>query len=274
MTTPPDKAAPRPAASVVMIRDGAQGIEAFMIERHQGAGHAFSGALVFPGGKVDEEDRATGWAGLQRPTTEGPALEFWIAAVRETFEESGILLARSGPSGALVGGDDAARIVADARSTPAASGASDPAPLARIDFAELLRREKLVPAVDALIHFGHWITPLWAPRRFDTHFFLVGAPATQRVLLDADESAAGMWMRPADVLTQADAGKRSLVAVTRFTLELLDTWSGVAEATEAARRRRIVTVLPERVRDGDDVVLKIPVEAGYVRSQMKMVAGG
>ncbi len=274
MSQPPEKAAPRPAASVVMIRDGAQGIEAFMIERHQGAGLAFSGALVFPGGKVDEEDRAVGWADLQQPTGDVPDLAFWIAAVRETFEESGILLARRPDSRALIGGDDAARIVADARAASTASGSGDPAPLARADFADLLQREQLVPAVESLIHFGHWITPPWAPRRFDTHFFLVGAPKTQRVLLDADESAAGMWMRPADVLVEADAGKRSLVAVTRFTLELLDTWASVEEATTAARGRRVVTVLPERVETANGLVLRIPKEAGYVRSEMAVMPGG
>ena len=274
MSQPPEKAVPRPAASVVMIRDGAQGIEAFMIERHQGAGLAFSGALVFPGGKVDAEDHATGWADLQRPSAEGPDLAFWIAAVRETFEESGILLARTRSSSALIGGEDAARIVADARAVSAASGSGDPAPLARADFAALLQREQLAPAIESLIHFGHWITPLWAPRRFDTHFFLVPAPKTQRVLLDADESAAGMWMRPADVLVEADAGKRSLVAVTRFTLELLDTWGSVEEATTAARSRRVVTVLPERVQTASGLVLRIPKEAGYVRSEMAIVPGG
>ncbi len=274
MSQPPEKAVPRPAASVVMIRDGAQGIEVFMIERHQGAGLAFSGALVFPGGKVDDEDRATGWVDLKRPATNGPDLAFWIAAVRETFEESGILLARRPLSSALIGGDDASRIVAKARATPAASGTADQSPLVRADFAALLQGEQLVPAVESLIHFGHWITPPWAPRRFDTHFFLVDAPKTQRVLLDADESAAGMWMRPADVLVEADAGKRSLVAVTRFTLELLDTWSSVDEAMTTARGRRVVTVLPERVETASGLVLRIPKEAGYVRSEMAVVPGG
>lgn len=274
MSKPPEKAAPRPAASVVMIRDGAQGIEVFMIERHQGAGLAFSGALVFPGGKVDDEDRATGWADLQRPTTGGPNLEFWIAAVRETFEESGILLARRPATSTLIGGDDASRIVAKARATPVTEGSTEASPLVRADFAELLKSENLVPAVEALVHFGHWITPLWAPRRFDTHFFLIDAPKTQRVLLDADESAAGMWMRPADVLVEADAGKRSLVAVTRFTLELLDTWSSVDEAMTAARGRPVVTVLPERVDTENGLVLRIPKEAGYVRSEMAVVQGG
>jgi 8-oxo-dGTP pyrophosphatase MutT (NUDIX family) len=257
--TPP----PRPAASIVLIRDGAEGLEVFMIERHQGAGLAFSGALVFPGGKVDDADHAAHWHEARPPSGEGPPLPFWIAAVRETFEEAGILLARPRGAGGLIGGSDAARLVAEAR----VQAASDTA------FAELMARAALTPALDHLVHFGHWITPLWAPRRFDTHFFLVGAPHSQDIHLDEGESAAAMWMRPAHVLAEADAGKRSLVAVTRFTLELLDTWRSVEEATSSARRRRVVTVQPTREKRPEGFLLKIPEEAGYVRSEL-LVTGG
>lgn len=259
MSQPSDKPAPqkpRPAASIVMLRDGPAGIEVFMVERHQGAG-AFAGALVFPGGKVDDEDRAH-WPNLTVPAG-GPEQGFWVASVRETFEEAGILLARSAGGGDIVGGDHASRLVAEARS------GRDGKPLG---FVELLDRERLVPALDALVHFGHWITPLWAPRRFDTHFFLIGAPAGQRAVLDEGESAAGTWMRPGDVLADADQGRHSLVAVTRFTLELLTTWGNVAEALAGARKRTIVTVLPVREKTEAGLMLRIPEEAGYPRHEM------
>jgi 8-oxo-dGTP pyrophosphatase MutT (NUDIX family) len=262
--TAPDKSAVRPAASIVLIRDGAQGIEAFMIDRHQVPGHAFSGYLVFPGGKVDAEDHVALPAHAPHPTADWPDVGFWVAAVRETFEEAGILLARAADGGPIVGGDLATRLTAEARA------ATDKRP----DFADFLARAGLVPALDALVHYGHWITPTWAPRRFDTHFFLVAAPADQHVLLDAEESAHGSWMRPRDVIAQTDAGKHSLVAVTRFSLELLDSWGTVGEAMAAARRRRIVTVQPQREKVDGGWLLRIPEEAGYLRSQMWQKAGG
>lgn len=266
MTSPPagQPPTPRPAASIVMLRDGGQGIEVFMVERHQGAGLAFSGALVFPGGKVDAEDRATAWPELAPPDG-GPDLAFWVAAVRETFEEAGILLARQQGSGAFVAGVEVARLAAQIRrGGPNVAGAP---------FAPLLRHEGLVPALDALVHFGHWITPTWAPRRFDTHFFLVRAPADQCTQPDLQESAAGLWLSPVEAIEQTDRGHRSLVAVTRFTLELLATWSSVEEALAAARRRQVVTVLPQRERTSEGFVLRIPKAAGYVRSELLVPRG-
>lgn len=258
MTTPPDKSTPRSAASIVLIRDGARGIEVYVIERHRIEGMAFSGHLVFPGGKVDAEDDR--WPGLTAPAAT-PPLGFWVAAVRETFEEAGILLARPAghPATTLAGGTAARRLVERARARPQGE----------IAFADLLAAEGLSPALDTLVHFGHWITPAWAPRRFDTHFFLVAAPDGQSVDLDVGESASALWTRPADMLAEIEAGKRTLVAVTRFTLELLATYGGVAEAIAAARQRPVVTVQPIRETGPDGtLMLRIPRHAGYPRWEM------
>lgn len=258
MTTPPDKSSPRPAASIVLIRDGARGLEVYAIERHRIEGMAFSGHLVFPGGKVDAEDGR--WSGLAVPAAT-PSLGFWVAAVRETFEEAGILLARPAvhPAAPLAGGREAGRIVERARARPQGE----------IAFADLLAAEGLAPALDELVHFGHWITPAWAPRRFDTHFFLVAAPEGQIADLDVNESASAFWARPADILVDVEAGRHKLVDVTRFTLELLATWGDVAEALAAARRRTIVTVQPIREAGPDGtLMLRIPRNAGYPRWEM------
>lgn len=307
-----DTAAPRPAASVVLIRDGGGGLEVLMMERHRAAAVAFAGALVFPGGKVDAEDRAE----AARDAAAGPGAPdpaFRLAAVRETFEEAGILLARalplragsagSMPDGATAMVDAAAarRLVATARSgagadgdgrqerggrgMSGAGGAGGEKAGARGagqggagqggagGFGEMLRAAGLSPAVDDLVHFGHWITPLWAPRRFDTHFFLAAAPQDQRIDADAREAAALAWMQPAEVLARADAGRCTLVDVTRFTLELLQLWPSVGEAMRVARGRPVVTVLPvrERMPDGR-MLLRIPPEAGYPRSEMVVEA--
>jgi 8-oxo-dGTP pyrophosphatase MutT (NUDIX family) len=262
-STPKQQAAPvapvRPAASVVILRDCPQGIETFMVERHADAGMAFAGALVFPGGKVDEADGARAWDDLAPPTPAHPGRAFWIAAVRETFEEAGLLLARTPRAKQLIDAEAAHAIVEAARFGP--PGGS---------FAELVQREKLVLATDMMIHYAHWITPPPVPKRFDTHFFLVAAPVEQLGAFDTAESVEGLWLRPAEALAQTDAGRRSLVPVTRFTLELLASYANVAEAVAAARTRRIVTVMPRSEKTPAGRVIRIPPEAGYLTSELVM----
>lgn len=267
MTTPAEPAKPiQPAASVVILRDGKAGMEVFMLERHQGTGQSFAGASVFPGGKVDQEDRVPVWDSLAAATPAVPDRPFWIAAVRETFEEAGLLIARASGATTLAGAEQAHRMVAAERGQPRQGQSAR--------FVAAIEREKLLLATDHMIHFGHWITPTWAPKRFDTHFFMTAAPVEQRQNFDRDESAEGVWIKPSEALKQADAGKRTLVAVTRCTLELLDTWATVALATAAARKRRVVTVQPYMAETPNGRVLRIPVEAGYIRSELPVPAKG
>lgn len=251
---------PVPAASIVIIRDGNAGIEVYMLERHQVPGHAFAGYFVFPGGKVDAEDSSAPWKELAPSPAAHPDHAFWVAAVRETFEEAGLLFARPANSPALVGAEVVDRLSAAER------GADRKGRSAR--FLEAIRNERLQLAADEMVHFGHWITPTWVQKRFDTHFFLAAAPASQRENLDQRESAEGVWISPAEGLRQADEGKRNLVAVTRCTLELLAGWPNVAEAMVAARRRAVVPVQPRMVETAAGKVLRIPVEAGYPRSEL------
>lgn len=258
--SPPADPAIRPAASAVIIRDAREGLEVFMMERNRGAGMAFAGAFVFPGGKVDAEDHAERWSQLAPNAGLTPPRAFWIAAIRETFEEAGLLLARRSDAGNVVGGEDTLRLVEAERGLPRAGRNSR--------FAEMVDREQLHLAVDQLVHFGHWITPPWAPKRFDAHFFLTAAPIEQREVLDGHESTEGIWIRPSEALRQADAGQRTLVDVTRFTLELLDTWPDVATALAAARRRQIVTVMPTIEETPAGRVIRIPPEAGYVTCEI------
>jgi 8-oxo-dGTP pyrophosphatase MutT (NUDIX family) len=251
---------PRPAASAVILRDTPNGLETFMLQRNRGAGMAFSGALVFPGGKVDAEDGADDWLTLAPATAATPDRAFWITAVRETFEEAGLLLARHASGADLVDADTAHRLVEAERSARGTVSAGA--------FHDLVRRERLVLAVDQMIHFGHWITPSWAPKRFDTHFFLVAAPVTQHGAFDDSESEEGMWLQPAQALADADAGRRTLVDVTRFTLELLASWPDVATAVAAARRRTIVTIRPELLETSEGSFISIPRDAGYLSDRV------
>jgi hypothetical protein len=134
----------------------------------------------------------------------------------------------------------------------------------------MIRREDLILATDQMIHFGHWITPRSRPRRFDTHFFLVAAPLAQQAAHDEFESAEAMWIRPAEALRQYDDGKRTLVAVTHFTLSLLATWRTAEEAVAAARQRRIMTVEPTSTRAEGGRLVRIPAEAGYLTTEFLM----
>jgi 8-oxo-dGTP pyrophosphatase MutT (NUDIX family) len=255
-----DSPAPvRPAASIVILRDGAEGIETFMLQRNQGEGMAFSGALVFPGGKVDDDDSAPEWQRLAPAQAEVPGHAFWVAGVRETFEEAGFLLARRPPSPDLVDPDTAQQLVEAERA-------------GRGTFRDLIARENLVLATDQMIHFGHWITPPWAPKRFDTHFFLVAAPVSQHGSHDDGESEEGLWIRPAQALAEAEAGRRTLVPVTRFSLELLASWPSVSTAVAVARKRRILTVMPRLEKRADGRWISIPEEAGYLSTSVFMGA--
>jgi 8-oxo-dGTP pyrophosphatase MutT (NUDIX family) len=246
----PDPVPARPAATVLLLRDGAEGLEVFMVARDRRIEFA-SGALVFPGGAVEPGDFAI----AADPAQGGPgapaesnARALRVAALRETFEECGVLLAR--PRGAA-GMIDGARCAA---ARAAAAGRS---------FADLLAAETLALATDALTPFAHWITPPIMSKRFDTHFFLAAAPADQIALHDGAESVASLWITPARALAGAQAGAFTIVLPTRLNLAMLGRQRDVAAALAAAQARRIVTVEPATTKTPTGWALTLPVEAGY-----------
>jgi 8-oxo-dGTP pyrophosphatase MutT (NUDIX family) len=253
---------PRPAATALILRDRPHGLEVFMVVRHHQIEFA-SGALVFPGGKVESEDASADWDSLTAPSPGGLDRAFAIAALRETFEEAGILIARERGARNLLTAALARRIVAGHR------GGTDCA-----RFAEVIRSADLELATDLLVRFAHWITPIGLPKRYDTHFFIVAAPVDQTGAHDGSESVAGYWVRPAVALQEAKDGKRSIVPVTRLNLLRLAKALTVGEAVAQARASRIVTVVPriERHRDGSRT-LQIPLEAGYGVSAVHLTAG-
>lgn len=206
----------REAATVAVVRDGRDGLEVFMVRRTIAA--VFSpGAHVFPGGALDEDDRLVGLEprcdGLDDATASAilgvPAggLGYFVAAARECFEEAGLLLARQ--DGELV--SDADRYLHDRD----ALNAGD------LSMLDVCAAESLTLAVDLLMPFGHWITPVGPPRRFDTRFFVAPAPPGQDPSHDGWETTEGLWMRPADVLAAADRGHVDLIEPTRHTLSAL-----------------------------------------------------
>ncbi len=204
---------PRPASTILLLRDstnrkGADGksrdeIEVFMMVRHYEIDFN-SGALVFPGGSVDAGDQEiianpalySGGEGL-----DAGALSFRIAAIRETFEESGILLARPQGSKALVDAKRAGEIEAASRAALCES---------KTTFPEVLTDNGMLLALDELVPYAHWITPEGMPKRFDTWFFLAAAPPEQVGAHDGKESTDSIWVSPREALEGGESGRFKL----------------------------------------------------------------
>ncbi len=247
---------PRAAATMMLLRQKPAEFEIFMMVRHDQIDFAY-GALVFPGGSVDVSDREL----LGRPelfTTGGISdptlLGLRVAAIRETFEESGILLARPQGSQELVSVGRASQVEATHREALCEG---------KIKFAQMLAEAKLVLALDLLVPYAHWITPAGLPKRFDTHFFLALAPADQVGAHDGRESVDSVWVSPRAALEGAASGRFKLLFPTTRNLIKLGTQPSAAQAIAAARSDRIVTVLPQILTEGGRRKLKIPAEAGY-----------
>ena len=243
----PTPVTPRPAASLLLVRDGAEGLEVLMTTRHEAAGFA-AGALVFPGGKVDQGDRDLMRYCRSPADCDDAELLFRLAAIRETFEETGILLARRSGSAALLSKDELHSLRPDG---------------ATAKFGELLGAETIELAGDALVPYAHWITPVDRPKRFDTHFFIAALEGDQIAVHDGREAVDAVWVRPSDVIRRADAREISVVFATRMNLIKLDRSKTAAEAVEAARQAPVVTVVPEMFAGPEGRMTRIPEEAGY-----------
>jgi 8-oxo-dGTP pyrophosphatase MutT (NUDIX family) len=255
------EAAARPAATVLLLRDRPTGLEVFMGVRHQAIDFA-GGALVFPGGRVEESDQELADRPQDCPNPEGlsaDALAFRIAAIRETFEECGVLLARPHGSQDLI--DSATlRRLEDQHRAPLNAGS--------IGFDAVLGSEGLLPAPDLLVHFAHWITPAHQPKRYDTHFFLAEAPEAHLAVHDGQEAVESIWITPVEALADTATGKYKLVFATAKNLEKLGRSRTVDEAMTAARSARVVTVQPKGTKlEGGKRLLRIPEEAGYGGSE-------
>jgi 8-oxo-dGTP pyrophosphatase MutT (NUDIX family) len=252
---------PKPAATVLIVRDGPD-LQVLMVRRS--AGMAFgASAWVFPGGKVAPADADPIWDDLSDGSYDHYQRSLRIAAAREVFEESGLLLAtRSGNE-----------LDAEAFSTfdsLRAEVETDPS-----RFLSLVRDAGLRLTLDRLVPFAHWITPSFEPRRFDTHFFLVRAPADQIVRHDGREAVDHEWVTPDTLLARRREGTAKLMFPTRLNLEVLGRSASAADAEQQARSKNVVTVEPVVEERADGKVLVIPEAAGYglTEERMKEVMG-
>ncbi len=239
-----EEAFPQPAATVLLLRDGAKGLEVFMVVRHSAIAFA-GGALVFPGGRVDDGDH-------EFPGIDGVR----VAAIRETFEECGVLLARPRGGTALVPADRLLAIEAKWRAALCA---------AEVDFAAMLAAEELDLAADLLVPWAHWITPRTQRMRYDTHFFLAQAPADQLAAHDGGEAVESLWITPGAALAGQRAGEYKMVFPTFLNLRKLGRHAATADALATARASKVVTVMPEPVKPAASGkrFLRLPLEADY-----------
>lgn len=250
---------PSAAATVLLLRDGAAGIEVLMITRHADVAFA-GGALVFPGGRVDAGDADA--AVLRHCHTVAGAdttdMATRVAGIREAYEEAHILLARP------AGGDDLMGAAALDRLEGGGGVARD--------FVGLVAGGGIELATDLMVPFAHWITPRGQPKRFDTRFFLAPAPLDQVAAHDGREAVDSVWISAEQAIAQSDAKRVSLMFATRLNLLKLGRSRTVAEALAAARTDRIVTVCPEIAETPNGKVFRIPADAGYGISELP-VAG-
>jgi glyoxylase-like metal-dependent hydrolase (beta-lactamase superfamily II)/8-oxo-dGTP pyrophosphatase MutT (NUDIX family) len=234
-----DKLDPRPAATLVLLRDGSLGPEAFLLQRTQGAAF-LAGAHVFPGGALDKADRDTrvlrrvgGMSDADASARLGLAaggLAYWVAALRECFEEAGILLAE-GEDGLPIDGARAAAL-ASYRALLHAG---------KLAFHEFLDKERLVLRAGELAYCGHWITAPGRARRFDTRFFLAQAPLDQVGSHDGTELIDSLWLRPQDAIDLEARGDLQLVFATKNTLADLARFARAKDALEHARDAEVET---------------------------------
>jgi 8-oxo-dGTP pyrophosphatase MutT (NUDIX family) len=250
---------PLPAATVTLVRDGSQGLEVLMMKRNLQSAFV-PGRYLFPGGSVDQADGLadiyarcmgiTDAAASRRLGLESGGLAYWVAAIRESFEESGLLLAH-GEDGEPIAHELAAELAQHRKAVAAGE----------LPFDTLLRDAGLKLEVSALVYFAHWITPPGAPRRYDTRFFVAPAPAGQEPVHDNEEMIESVWMSPREGVERHRAGTFKLMTPTIHTLRQFATYE-TADALLAGMRAlpNVPTIAPRIAKDGRRV---LPGEPGY-----------
>jgi len=249
---------PRPAATVVVLRDSPAGPEVFLVRRHEGTPF-MGGAHVFPGGRVDaaDHDASVEWcdgidhAAQQLGTLASKdAVAYHVAAARELFEEAGVLLARDSDGRYVsLAGEDVHERFKRYRQDVHGGTAS---------MRFIVEREHLRLALDSLVLFAHWVTPPIDTRQFDTRFFLSRVPPDQTPAHDDAETTHSVWLTPIAAMAQSDAHEIVLPPPTWTTLRELEPFRTVDEAIAWARRRRVIRRQPMLVKEGGRRMLLMP----------------
>jgi 8-oxo-dGTP pyrophosphatase MutT (NUDIX family) len=247
VTDPPATApAPQPAATTVLLRDSDTGPELLLLRRLRSAGFV-PGAYVFPGGRVDAGDAAPELIATLGETPRGPDAAFWLAALRELFEETGVLLARERP--------DAPRLTG-----PMAElhGWRDALLQGTATLLDVLRAADAVPDLSRMVYCSHWITPVAEPKRYDTRFFLAELPAGAHVTIDERESSDAVWLTPHEALDRFRQGRLPMVFPTIKTIQHIAPYASVEDALSAFRAADVPPILPRLVRTGEGIRIVLP----------------
>ena len=255
----------RDAATVLLVRDGDAGLEVFMLRRNLQSDFV-GGAYVFPGGAVDPADRVADLEAISVGRTDAEAsrrlgierggLAYWVAAIREGFEEAGVLLAydRDGRIVDLDSPADAARWAEHRRAVDRGE----------VTLIDVCAAEGLTLAVDGMHYFGHWITPVGSPRRYDTRFFVAAEPPGQTPLHDDHEVIANDWFRPVDALGRASRGELTMLPPTVASLRALTRFDTAAEALRAATEIvDVPRILPRIIEVDGGARIALPGDDGY-----------
>lgn len=244
---------PKLSATILLLRDAPE-LQVLMVKRHYQIDFA-SGALVFPGGKARDEDTSDAWNDYTTGGLSGEERSARIAAIREAFEESGILIA-------LQKNNESSFV--------------DKTTLAQLDtmrsavdkeeqsFLELMQQNDLLLPLKQLVHFGHWITPIMMPKRFDTHFYIASTPPDQIAVHDGRETTDAVWLNPNVALEMEESKEATIIFPTRMNLKKLSHAKSVSHAIDLFANQGVVTVEPKVTKDDRGrPCLKIPEEAGY-----------
>jgi 8-oxo-dGTP pyrophosphatase MutT (NUDIX family) len=240
---------PRPASTVLTLRDGENGYEILMLRRSERSSFMAS-AYVFPGGAVDAEDGAkdiafglTDEVASSRLSTPNGGLAHYVAALRELFEEAGLLIACTSDGRVLSAGNqhDLDRFAEHRRALNAGE----------LRFVDMMRDEGLRVDLRGVAYLAHWITPEGLSRRFDTRFFVVLAPSGQFATHDAGETVADLWIRPTEALAAQARGEFQLMTPTMRNLEAIAHFREAREVLSYARSLGpVATVAPRRPPPG------------------------
>lgn len=255
----------RDAATVLILRDGPDGLEVFMVRRNLQSDFV-GGAYVFPGGAVDPADRHADLEAIcegrsdaeasRRLGIAGGGLAYWVAAIRESFEEAGVLLAY-GSDGSIVDLDDPIGVARWAEHRRQVDDGER-------RLIDVCAEEGLRLAVDGMHYFGHWITPDGAPRRYDTRFFLAAEPPGQTPLHDDHEVIAHVWIRPADALDRHAAGQFTMLPPTVASLRAVARFDTAGDALAAATQiTDVPTILPRLISIDGGMRIVLPGDDGY-----------
>jgi len=275
LSLPETNSIPKDSATVILVRRGQGNMpEVFLARRH--ASQSFmAGVYVFPGGQLEASDADIADTNLISASehfqpqsllqddslTREMALAFYICAIRETFEETGVLFARKATNDSIDFGNAIIQARFAAYRQPLNEG--------KISLAEIIRQEDLVVMPELLIPYSHWITPEIVPTRFSTRFFLAEMPHHgQNAVTDKDELTSSLWVAPGDALKMYTAGKIAMMPPTLKTLEEMAEFINLNELFAAARNRKIYAIMPQPMKVG----LKLPHDPEYSIERYKQPA--